>query len=40
MKIETFIEMFDRRGSGTIRLDEFGALWKYVQVKNTALGDG
>lgn len=28
-----FIEMFDRRGSETIRLEEFGALWKYVQVR-------
>ncbi len=26
--------MFDRRDSGTIRLDEFGALWKYVQVRD------
>lgn len=22
--------MFDKQGNGTINLDEFGALWKYV----------
>ncbi|ODM99365.1 Programmed cell death protein 6 [Orchesella cincta] len=29
--VKLMIRMFDRRGSGTIRFEEFGSLWKYVQ---------
>ncbi|XP_047486937.1 programmed cell death protein 6-like isoform X1 [Penaeus chinensis] len=28
--IKLMIGMFDKRGSGTINFDEFGAVWKYV----------